>query len=542
MYSALYKIFKGSAQGKLRGSYLKALGKRGRSIRKTSGLAQIAIERQAGSRIRIHVKIVNLDKVVRQNVGRSDICSHSVAIVRLVNVNRAAVLARNTSKLLPRIGHTIIQNATRVRSHDLNIKIAGSAGFQAGDLNKRVFFDLSAGEQIVLIARRLFSGDLVRILAGSLRNRLVLFQRQRAALIKQLADRERVHNRAALRRQIEKHPIWQYPPEERLQHNREWQSLYLLVFEFKEFLQKLENRLNNAEYDTGLLKQDEDAMLDARYTRRSKLRNKLDTLTFTEAMRKAVARYDASSGKEFMAYFDTIYANAMHEAMNRQSMREQGDIRLNRGEARLWKRLCELCDKQGIDPSELSDAFYDRAADILDVDADALKSIGRNATAARRTVSLNDPGNDRDDGSGFDMADPNQENMQEHLERTTEALRAIAMFASKDVKEYPRLFFTTDVLGPLCTDKPELPPERYCALLEKQEALLWEQILVKGYIHYLFEPNKPERLRAMLDIAPTHPLQDSSVAAYQHVTAAAVSYQRRRYAKILQEISKQLQK
>ena len=98
------------------------------------------------------------------------------------------------------------------------------------------------------------------------------------------------------------------------------------------------------------------------------------------------------------------------------------------------------------------------------------------------------------------------------------------------------------MLGPLCTDKPELPPERYCALLEKQEELLWEQILVKGYINYLFEPNKPERLRALLDIAPTHPLQDSSVAAYQHVTAAAVSYQRRRYAKILQEISKQLQK
>ena len=79
-------------------------------------------------------------------------------------------------------------------------------------------------------------------------------------------------------------------------------------------------------------------------------------------------------------------------------------------------------------------------------------------------------------------------------------------------------------------------------MMEKQEELLWEQILVKGYIHYLFEPNKPERLRALLDIAPTHPLQDSSVAAYQHVTAAAVSYQRRRYAKILQEISKQLQK
>ena len=52
-----------------------------------------------------------------------------------------------------------------------------------------------------------------------------------------------------------------------------------------------------------------------------------------------------------MAYFDTIYANAMHESVNKQSMREQGDVRLTRGEARLWKRLCELCEKQGIDPN-----------------------------------------------------------------------------------------------------------------------------------------------------------------------------------------------
>lgn len=345
---------------------------------------------------------------------------------------------------------------------------------------------------------------------------------------------------AALRRQIENHPIWQYPPEERLQHNREWQSLYLLVFEFKEFLQKLENRLNNAD-DTSLLAQDEDAMREARYTRRSKLRNKLDTLTFTESLRKAVAKFDAGSGKEFMAYFDAIYANAMHEAVNKQSMREQGDIRLTRRETQLWKRLCELCEKQGIDPVSLSAAFYERAADILDVDADALKSLVRSATAARRTVSLNQDA-DGEDGPGFDMADPSQEDLQQRLERTTEALRAIALFASKDVKEYPRLFFTTDVLGPLCTDKPELPPERYCALLEKQEELLWEQIFVQNYIDYLFEPHRPERLRALLDIAPAHPLQDSSVAAYQHVTSAAVSYQRRQYAKILQEILKQMQK
>ena len=102
---------------------------------------------------------------------------------------------------------------------------------------------------------------------------------------------------AALREQIEHHPIWNYPPEERLQHNREWQQLYLLVFQFKEFLSKIENRLENT--DTNAMLQDEDALLDARYTRRSKLRTKLDTLTFTESMCKAVSKYDVNSGKPF---------------------------------------------------------------------------------------------------------------------------------------------------------------------------------------------------------------------------------------------------
>ena len=61
-----------------------------------------------------------------------------------------------------------------------------------------------------------------------------------------------------------------------------------MVFEFKNFLQKIEHRLQNT--DASALAQDEEAMLDARYTRRSQLRGKLDTLTFTQAMRTAVDR------------------------------------------------------------------------------------------------------------------------------------------------------------------------------------------------------------------------------------------------------------
>lgn len=73
MYSALYKIFKGSAQGKLRGSYLKALGKRGRSIRKAGSLANVRLERNVvcgGKRVRIKI-LSDRHFIISQNVIRA---------------------------------------------------------------------------------------------------------------------------------------------------------------------------------------------------------------------------------------------------------------------------------------------------------------------------------------------------------------------------------------------------------------------------------------------------------------------------------------
>ena len=196
---------------------------------------------------------------------------------------------------------------------------------------------------------------------------------------------------AALRREIETHAIWQYPPEERLQHNREWQSLYLLVFEFKNFLQKIEHRLQNT--DASALAQDEEAMLDARYTRRSQLRGKLDTLTFTQAMRTAVAKFDTTSGKEFLAYFDAIYSNALHENVNKQATRDQGDIGLSSREGKLWKRVLGSVRQAGPGRPPLWPAPFDKQlADSLGLDEDALRRLIRNATSARRTFSLNEDG------------------------------------------------------------------------------------------------------------------------------------------------------
>lgn len=256
-------------------------------------------------------------------------------------------------------------------------------------------------------------------------------------------------------------------------------------------------------------------------------------------MRTAVAKFDTTSGKEFLAYFDAIYSNALHENVNKQANRDQGDIGLSSREGKLWKRVLDLCDKQGLDARRLPAPFYKQLADSLGLDEDALRRLIRNATSARRTFSLNEDGGD--DGPAFDMADPGQEDLQLRLERTTEAMRVIALFAGKDIKDYPRLFFTTDVLGPLCAAKPTFPPERYCALLEKQEDLLWSHIFVRGYIDFLFDPAHPARLRVLPDTPLAHPLRDSSVAAYQHVTPAAVSSQRKQYTALLHKMMAQMQ-
>lgn len=342
---------------------------------------------------------------------------------------------------------------------------------------------------------------------------------------------------AALREQIENHPIWQYPPQERLSHQREWQDLYLLVLDFKKFKKTLKRRLDNV--DESALLADEAQMERTRISNSNDRRTKLDALSFTLALRNAVAKYDAAPDRKFMAYFDAVYVNTLHEQVNKQANRNQGKMALNRREGALWGSFSKLCEKQGLAADEAPISFYKKAAEALHTDPESLLKLARRR-AAVHTVSLDQKLSDSEDGPTFDAADPNQEDIQARLERTAEAMRTLAMFANKDMKEYPRLFFTGDVLAPMYSDRLGMSDVQYCALLEKQEDLLWERLFVRGYLEYLFEPAKPDAMRDFLKLQPTHPLQDSSVAAYKGITAAAVSYQRKKYTAMLKELMKQL--
>ena len=60
--------------------------------------------------------------------------------------------------------------------------------------------------------------------------------------------------------------------------------------------------------------------------------------------------------------------------------------------------------------------------------------------------------------------------------------------------------------------------------------MLWNRIFVQGYIDFTFAPPPaPDCLCNLLRARLQRPLQDATIAAYKQVSAAAVSYQRKRY-------------
>lgn len=345
--------------------------------------------------------------------------------------------------------------------------------------------------------------------------------------------------RAALARKIEDHPLLRQPADRRLSDARGWQELYLLVLRYKGFLQKIERRLESRE---STLADDEDELLRARYSRPGRRRSLYDSCTFAQSLRAAVKGYDPDHSGSFLAYFDTIYERDLYRAAAlEQGRRQEGAQPLTRSETNLWKELCRLTEKLGLDPCALPARYCAALADLLGVRREQVEAVLRRAAAARRVTSLDLEG----EQAPPEPEDPAARQALARLEQGDTALRAIeaiARFADQDAAEYPRLFFTNDLLAPMREEPPKVDPRRYCALLEPKEALLFARVFVAGYLAFVFQPPpEPDTLRHLLAARLRRPLQDATIAAFKGVTAAAVSYRRKRYAAALCALAGELQ-
>lgn len=339
-------------------------------------------------------------------------------------------------------------------------------------------------------------------------------------------------DRTQLQQQIETHELLRLPPSERLGAERLRMDFTLLVMRYCGFEQKLESRL--ARQDAVALEEQEDEMEQALYQRSGRTK-KFDSVAFLTSVNGALRRYDASAGVPFLGFFHTIYSREIVKSAQEQRRAEhQEEAPLTRDETRIWKELTRLCEKLGIDWATLPESYYRKIAGFLGMSEAAVRGTLRKCMLARQLTSLDEALDD--EGNTPDVPDPRAEDPQTSLEQMEEVLRAVTAFADLDAREYPRLFFTNDILAPLREKEPAVPPQAYCGVLQRVEPFLWQSVFVQGYIRFIFTPPpEPDCVQNLLLARMLFPLQDSSIAAYKKVSAAAVSYQRKKYAALQSE-------
>lgn len=337
-----------------------------------------------------------------------------------------------------------------------------------------------------------------------------------------------------LRDKINGHPLLDLPAEQRNELTPLRMDFVERVMTFKKFDKMLESRLHSQ--DSALLA-DEREMREARTMRISRLSTKFASEAFLQSIWKALAGYDAAKGATFLAYFDRIYAYEMHRAANREdAINDQSRVALTDNEGRLIKEMQHLASALGYSLQELPRRYDADLAAALGITPEQLRDLMYKSDAARRFVSM-DALADAEDGENpaRQYADPHSEDAQARLECTAQLIEAVKRFSDLDCKEYPRLFFTNDALYPLKEEPPVIPADVYCGMLQRLEGDPWNRCFEHGYIEYTFTPPPSlDRLEHLVEAKLRHPLQDASIAAYKGVSAPAVSYQRKRYAKALQ--------
>lgn len=344
---------------------------------------------------------------------------------------------------------------------------------------------------------------------------------------------------ARIRAEVEAHPLLRYPKEERLQHREEWNQFFLLVMQFRGFLAQLEWQLQRVDHSN--LAEDDRKLRDARFISEEKRKNTFDSVTFGEVLRVAVKNFDREKALDkespFLAYFETLYARQLNKNANKEAAQRNESIqRLNKDEICILRLYTEFCAKNKLDPKEFDDTFYESASKQINIPPERIKHVMLKCDSVRRYTSLDAP--EDEDVPRIDVADPNAECAPDKLEMVLEAVRAITAFADLDVQEYPRLFFTNDVLNPMCCGAPTVDATSYCALLERHEPLLWDKVLAEDYIQFVFAPPpQPDTLRHILAARQLYPLRDATIAACKKVTPAAVSYRRKKYTELMRRLA-----
>lgn len=342
---------------------------------------------------------------------------------------------------------------------------------------------------------------------------------------------------ANIKKEIEQHVIFSFPKKERLNHKKEFSNLVELVMKLKGFDRKIQSRLSMTNENALCIDEQERKIAQTKGLPKYGLTSQMDTVAFMESINKAVKNFDPNKDNIFMTYFERIYSNEVNN-QNNDTMSNSTGLYLNKGQRKLYKQLCKLCEQLNVDVLELPQRYYDTIAKQLNISRENLETIISLAGYTRTAISLNDTSDSDGEGNktALDVEDPNCGNEQYALDIKTWLIDCITAFADLDTAEYPKLFFTNDMLNPL-TDKNTDAALEYCGDIEPYENYLWKTIFNQGYIDFVFSaPPTLDCARNLMKAKQNYPLKDTSISKYKNVSRAYISISRKKYSKLLDDI------
>ncbi len=345
-------------------------------------------------------------------------------------------------------------------------------------------------------------------------------------------------DRAALCEQINHHPLLDLPPRERPGRARERMELIEKVLRYLKFDRMLESTLQT---DDSALLQNEESLRRAQYEPAVRGRQ-FDGVAFMEAFNEALRRYDDTAETPFLGYFSLLYRQKLlHAAGASVAVQEQKAFGpLKKRDMILLRKLNALLKRSqsGYRAEDLPVSLCGPLAAELGVSENSLRELLR---IVRMANTIAPKETEEDAPRELPCADPESTDFVAAVESAQQLAEALDLLCETEQKEYTRLFMTNDVLRPLKEDEV-VDDVGYARVLVQHEKALFEGIFEQPYLTFVYEPDPaPDTMRGVILGRLRLPLRDSSIVAYKHVYASAVSMARQRFEKLRATLRSRLQ-
>ena len=265
-----------------------------------------------------------------------------------------------------------------------------------------------------------------------------------------------------------------------------------------------------------------------------------DGVALMEAVNEAVRTFSADRGTLFTTWFSLLY-----NQKSQKQLRTDADIKtpalansLPRESQKLLREFIQQMKSFGLNRNNISDKSIERLLASMDWgdtkpwEIKDIKELLMLSDLWYYASSGNDPIGDK--GNGNTLYDMSVDSRAEIPFRSIETMSVISNFlefvATKDTKEYHKLFWSNDFLHPLkdklsTEELKTVPPHiEQKRVLTELEPILFRHYFDDPYLRFcLITPPEPDSIENIDLCESRHPFIQKSIADHKDITEARIS-------------------